>query len=86
MKTFIIKEVRTNEKNEAFEVRTKMRFESIEALIRHLKASSNTLWDGCCAIQEEGNARETRHRFKKEARKTISTSLPYGEEYDREDD
>lgn len=75
MKTFIIKEVRKNEKDEAFEVRTKMQFESLEHLIKHLKTASNTLYNGCCAIQEEGDARETRYKAKKKRKQKNNTSI-----------
>ena len=80
MKTFIINEVRFNEKNEAFEVETKVQFESIDVLLRYLRDNPKTLWNGKYAIKEEKTNWIARKRHEG------SSSLPYGEEIYREDD
>lgn len=84
MKTFIITEVRTNAKNEIFEVKTKYQFANIEALIRHLKANDNTLWNGECFIEGEGQ--RTRKQFNAKREEKLHASLPYGETDNLRDD
>jgi len=87
VRTFIINEVRFNEKGEAFEVRSKMQFASIDILLRHLRDNPRTLWNGEFAIQEEGTTRVRKYKgFHTRTKETQSTSLPYGEEDYIQDD
>lgn len=52
-KTFIVKEVRKNEKGQEFVVESKISAESQKALLKFLKEHKpNLLWDGTCAIKE----------------------------------
>jgi hypothetical protein len=82
VKTFIIREVRKDEKAETFEVTTKYQFASIEALIHHLEANNNTLWSGEYAIEGEGRQQFKRFRSSQERPKAISPPLLDGEEGD----
>lgn len=53
-KTFIVKELRTNEKGEQFVVESKISAESQASLLKFLKNHKpNLLWDGKCAIRED---------------------------------
>ena len=58
MRTFLIREVRQNEKAETFEVITKVRFASLAALIRYLEANNNTLWNGTATLEGEGKTKK----------------------------
>jgi hypothetical protein len=78
MKTFIINEVRFNEKDEAFEVKTKMQFESIDLLLRYLNDNTRILWNGTCAIQDEEGRIIRRYRGI-QSRRAQSKELPYAE-------
>ncbi len=53
MRTFIITEVRENEKGQAFEVKSKVQFQSLERLLEHLKGNKNLLWGGNYKIRED---------------------------------
>ncbi len=53
MKTFVINELRHNEKGEAFEVKTKVECASIEALIKYLQSNPKILWNGKYAVQQD---------------------------------
>ncbi len=53
MRTYIIKELRKNEKGETFEVETKMECPSLKALIQTLETKPNIVWGNNYAIKEE---------------------------------
>lgn len=82
MKTFIIKELRRNEKGEAFEVKTKVQFRSIGDAIKYLEDNPVTLWNGKYAIEEEGHERRRTWRTREMQKAQIRTSGLNGEEGD----
>jgi len=63
-KTFLITELRKNEQGQPFEVQTKIECISLDALIRYLKENPKILWNGNCAIKEDGKTRITQFKSK----------------------
>ena len=66
MKTFLITELRENEKGETFEVKTKIACHSLYDLIHYLKANPKILWNGQGAIKEDGKTRVTKYRDRRQ--------------------
>lgn len=53
MKTFIITELRENNKGEKFEVTTKIECKSLAGLVEYLKNNPRVLWNGKGWIKED---------------------------------